>query len=124
MDIAALRRLTGMVAGRLWLAALVTGVLGGGLMWLGVRLGLALATMAALIVPLAGVTTVAWLLRLPADRVPRWLTLLGGSGSVTGLMWLLISPGHVPAIVILAIGVWLLVVGLIASVLVAPRARR
>ncbi|QGU05565.1 hypothetical protein [Corynebacterium comes] len=118
MEIAALRRLTGMIADRLWLVAFVLGAVGGGLVWLGVRLGLALVTIAILIVPVAVVAVFARLLRQPADRIPRWLTVLGGSGSVTGLVWLIVSPGHVPAILILAVGVWLLIVGIIASVAV------
>ncbi|RSZ65118.1 hypothetical protein EAH68_02960 [Corynebacterium hylobatis] len=108
-------RLTGMITLRLWAAALVTGALGGGLVLLGVRLGLALVTMGVLLVPVAAVTTCAWFLRRPAAAVPRWLTWLGGVGSAAGLVWLLISPGEVPAILVLAVGVWLLVVGLIAQ---------
>lgn len=113
-----LRRLTGMIAGRLWLTAVVTGVAGGGLVWLGIRLGLALVTIAVLIVPIAAVTTLAWMLRRRAVAVPRWLTAVGAAGSAAGLVWLLASPGHVPAILVLAVGVWLLIVGLIASVAV------
>ncbi|MCS5479663.1 hypothetical protein NYP18_08330 [Corynebacterium sp. YIM 101645] len=111
-------RLTDMITLRLWVAALVTGALGGGLMLLGVRPGLALVTMGVLLVPVAIVTTCACLLRRPADTVPRWLTWLGGAGSAAGLVGLLISPGQVPAILMLAVGVWLLIVGLIAQVVV------
>lgn len=122
MDRSALVRLTGMVALRLWVAALVTGLLGGGLVWLGARPGLALVTVGVLLVPVAVVTTLAGLLRWPADTVPRRLTLFGGVGSAAGLAWLLISPGHVPAVLVFAVGMWLLVVGLISAVLVG-RAR-
>lgn len=118
MEHATLVRLTGMIAGRLWLVALATGAIGGVLVWLGVRLGLALATIAVLVVPLAVVATAARLLRRPADRVPPWLVWLGGTGSAVGLAWLLVTPGHVPAILALAVGVWLLVVGIIAAVAV------
>lgn len=115
-------RLTGMVTLRLWAAALITGILGGGLAWFGIRLGLALVTISSLLVPVAAVTTGSWLLRRPAVVVPRWLTWLGGSASAVGLVWLLISPGAVPAILALAVGVWLLVVGLISGAVV-DRAR-
>lgn len=118
MDHKVLVRLTGMITLRLWVAALVTGALGGGLVLLGVRLGLALVTMGVLLVPVAVVTTCAWILRRPAVVVPRWLTWLGGAGAAAGLAWLLISPGEVPAILVLAIGVWLLVVGLISGAVV------
>jgi drug/metabolite transporter superfamily protein YnfA len=118
VDRRALVRLTGMITLRLWVTALVTGLLGGGLVWLGARPGLALMTVGALLVPVAVVTTLARLLRQPADTVPRWLTLFGGVGSAVGLVWLLVSPGHVPAIPVFAVGVWLLVVGLISAALV------
>lgn len=111
-------RLTGMITLRLWVAALVTGLFGAGLVLLGVSLGLALVTMGVLLVPVTVVTTCAWLLRRPAVVVPRWLTLLGGVGAAVGLVWLLISPGEVPAILVLAVGVWLLVVGLISQAVV------
>lgn len=118
MEHKVLVRLTGMIALRLWAAALLTGALGGGLTWLGVGLGMALVTMGILLVPVAMVTTLAWCLRQPAVVVPRWLTWLGGAGSAVGLVWLLISPGEVPAILALAVGVWLLVVGLISRAVV------
>lgn len=111
-------RLTGMITLRLWAAALVTGGCGGGLVLLGVRLGPALVTMGVLLVPVAAVTTCAWLLRRPAVAVPRWLAWLGGAASAVGLVWLLIAPGAVPAILALAAGVWVLVVGLISQAVV------
>lgn len=118
MERGTLVRLTGMIAGRLWLVALVSGAVGGGLVWLGVRLGPALATLAILIVPPAVVSTTAWLALRPATVLPRWLSGIGAAGTVAGTGWLLIAPGHVPAILILAVGVWLLVVGLISAVAV------
>lgn len=121
MDPTTLRRLTGMIAARLWLVAVLAAALGGLLVWLGVRFGLALATIAVLVAPIAVVTTFARLLRQPANRVPRWLAALGAVGSVGGLLWVLLSPGDPPAIITFAVGVWLLVAGLVASVLVSPR---
>lgn len=119
MDAPGLRRLTGMITLRLWLVAVVVGAVGIGLYYLHMSLGPVLVTLATLIVPLAVVFTLAWILRCPADQVPRWLTWLGAVGAVAGLGWLLVSPGHVSAIVIFALGVWLLVVGIISSVITA-----
>ncbi|MDO5669387.1 MAG: hypothetical protein Q4G50_05240 [Corynebacterium sp.] len=117
------RRLTGPIALRLWAVVVVVGAAGAGLLWLGVGLGMALVTIAVLSAPLALVTTVAWIARRPAVAVPRWLLWLGAMGSVLGLVWLLVSPGEVPAILVLAIGVWLAVVGLISSVAVGVAGR-
>lgn len=112
------RRLTGPIALRLWVVVLAVGAAGVGLLWLGVGLGMALVTIAVLSAPLALVATVAFAFRRPARVLPRWLLRLGVAGSAVGFVWLLVTPGEVPAIVTLAIGVWLLVVGLIASVMV------
>jgi len=112
------RRLTGPIALRLWAVVLVVGAAGVGLLWLGVGLGMALVTIAVLSAPLAMVATVAFACRRPALVLPRWFLGLGAAGSAAGFVWLLVTPGEVPAILTLAIGVWLLVVGLIASVAV------
>ena len=109
-----LRRLTGQIALRLWLVVLVVGAAGLALLWLGVGFGMALTTIAILAAPV----TMAFALRRPAPTMPRWLTVPGAVGSVVGLGWLLLSPGEVPAILTLAISVWLLIVGLIAGVAV------
>lgn len=113
-----LRRLTGQIALRLWLVVLVVGAAGLALLWLGVGFGMALTTIAILAAPVAVVVTMAFALRRPAPTLPRWLTVPGAVGSVVGLGWLLLSPGEVPAILTLAISVWLLIVGLIAGVAV------
>ena len=118
MDPTVSRRLTGMIAARLWLVSLVAGACGWGLVWFGLRPGAVLVTLASLLLPLAVVVTLARLLRQPAVSVPRWLVWIGGTGSATGLVGLLLSPGQVPAILLLAVGVWLLVVGLISGVVV------
>ncbi len=112
------RRLTGPIALRLWIVVLVVGGAGLGLLWLGAGAGMALVTIAILAAPVALVSTVAVVFRRPALILPRWLTVLGGLGSAVGLGWLLVQPGTVPAILSLAVGVWLLVVGLISSVVV------
>lgn len=119
MDAPGLRRLTRMITIRLWLVVVVVGAVGIGFYYLQMSLGPVLVTLAVLIVPLAVVFTLAWILRRPANQVPRWLAWLGATGTVVGLGWLLFSPGHVPAIVIFALGVWLLVVGIISSVITA-----
>lgn len=112
------RQLTGHIALRLWLVVVLVGAAGLGLMWLGVRLGLALATIAILAAPIAVVSTVAWVTRRKATVIPRWLLWLGVAGTAVGFGWLILQPGEVPAILTLAVGVWLLVVGLISSVVV------
>lgn len=111
-------RLTGPIALRLWIVVLVVGAAGLGLLWLGTGFGMVLATIAILAAPVALVATVASASRRPALVLPRWLTVLGGLGTAVGFGWLLVQPGEVPAILTLAVGVWLLVVGLIASVAV------
>ena len=117
------RRLTGPIALRLWAVVVVVGAAGAGLLWLGVGLGMALVTIAVLSAPLALVATVAFAFRRPAVVLPRWMLWWGVVGSVVGFVWLLVSPGEVPAIVVLAVGVWLAVVGLISSVAVGVAGR-
>lgn len=112
------RRLTGPIALRLWIVVLVAGAAGLGLLWLGAGVGMALVTIAVLSAPVALVSTVAFACRRPALVLPRWLTVLGGVGTVGGFGWLLVEPGAVPATLALAVGVWLLVVGLISAVAV------
>ncbi|HHU67341.1 hypothetical protein [Corynebacterium sp.] len=112
------RRLTGPIALRLWIVVLVAGAAGLGLLWLGAGVGMALVTIAILAAPVALVSTVAFAFRRPALVLPRWLTVLGGLGVVVGFGWLLVERGAVPATLALAVGVWLLVVGLISSVAV------
>ncbi|MFC6147639.1 hypothetical protein [Corynebacterium nasicanis] len=112
------RRLTGLIALRLWAVVLVVGAAAAGLLWLGVGFGMALATIAVLSAPIALVASVAFACRRPAPTLPRWLTWLGGTASLLGFGWLLLSPGEVPAILTLAVGVWLLVVGIISGVAV------
>ncbi|MDO5512041.1 hypothetical protein [Corynebacterium sp.] len=115
------RRLTGPIALRLWIVVIVLGAAGAGLLWLGVGFGMALVTIAVLSAPLAVVASVAWILRRRATVLPGWIFWLGVVGAAAGFVWLLVTPGEVPAILTLAIGVWLLVVGLIARVAVGSR---
>ncbi|NLA57211.1 MAG: hypothetical protein GX859_13145 [Corynebacterium humireducens] len=112
------RRLTGPIALRLWIVVLVAGAAGLGLLWLGAGVGMALVTIAVLSAPVALVSTVAFAFRRPALVLPRWLTVPGALGTVVGFGWLLVEPGAVPAVLALAVGVWLLVVGLISGVVV------
>ncbi|WJY64370.1 hypothetical protein CATRI_11605 [Corynebacterium atrinae] len=118
LDDQQLRRLSGIIAWRLTLAAAVLGTVGGAFLYFRLGFGMIPMTLALLMVPLIVVLVLAWVLRIPANRVPRPMTWLGGVGTVVGVAWLIISPGHIPAILVFALGVWLFVVGLIASVAV------
>ena len=115
MDEAELRRLTGMITARMWAVVLVLGLLGAGLMSVGIplQIGAALLTLAVLVAPPAVIASVAWLVRAPATRIPRWLLWAGGAGTGIGLGWLIAAPGQNTAIIIFALGVWVLVVGIL-----------
>lgn len=114
-----LRRLTGMITLRLWLVLLVVGAVGAGMAWVGI--GMALLALAVLILPIAVVATVAFASRRPAPVLARWLLWAGIALTVGGLAWLLIQWGRAGmiAVIIFAVGIWLAVVGLIATVAVA-----
>lgn len=116
-----LRRLTGMITFRLWLVLLVVGAVGAGMAWVGIGIGMALLTLAVLILPIAVVATVAFASRRPAPVLARWLLWAGLTLTVGGLAWLLIQWGQagMMAVIIFAVGIWLVVVGLIATVAVA-----
>ena len=116
-----LRRLTGMITLRLWLVLLVVGAVGAGMAWVGVGIGMALLTLAVLILPIAVVSTLGWALRRPAPVLARWLLRTGIALTVGGLAWLLIQWGQAGmiAVITFAVGIWLVVVGLIATVAVA-----
>lgn len=118
LDDQQLRRLSGIIAWRLTLAAAVLGAVGGAFLYFRLGFGMIPMTLALLMLPLIVVLVLAWVLRVPANRIPRPMTWVGGLGVVVGVAWLIISPGHIPAIVIFALGVWLFVVGLIAAVAV------
>ena len=116
-----LRRLTGMITLRLWLVLLVVGAVGAGMAWVGIGIGMALLTLAVLILPIAVVATLGWAFRRPAPVLARWLLWAGIALTVGGLAWLLIQWGRagMMAVIIFAVGIWLVVVGLIATVAVA-----
>lgn len=116
-----LRRLTGMITFRLWLVLLVVGAVGAGMAWVGIGIGMALLTLAVLILPIAVVATVAFASRRPAPVLARWLLWAGIALTVVGLAWLLIQWGRagMMAVIIFAVGIWFVVVGLIATVAVA-----
>lgn len=116
-----LRRLTGMITFRLWLVLLVVGAVGAGMAWVGIGIGMALLTLAVLILPIAVVATVAFASRRPAPVLARWLLWAGLTLTVVGLAWLLIQWGQAGmiAVITFAVGIWLVVVGLIATVAVA-----
>lgn len=118
LDDQQLRRLSGIIAWRLTLAAAVLGAVGGAFLYFRLGFGMIPMTLALLMLPLIVVLVLAWVLRVPANRIPRPMAWVGGLGVVVGVAWLIISPGHIPAIVIFALGVWLFVVGLIAAVAV------
>lgn len=118
LDDQQLRRLSGIIAWRLTLAAAVLGAVGGAFLYFRLGFGMIPMTLALLMLPLIVVLVLAWVLRVPANRIPRPMTWVGGLGAVVGVAWLIISPGHILAIVIFALGVWLFVVGLIAAVAV------
>lgn len=113
-------RLTGMITGRMWLAAAALGVAGAGLIALGLppQFGATLLTLAILLLPLAVVLTLVWLVRQPATRIPVWLLWIGGVGTGSGLVWLIADPGHVTAMIVFGVGVWLLVAGIMSAALV------
>ncbi|AGF73459.1 hypothetical protein A605_12315 [Corynebacterium halotolerans YIM 70093 = DSM 44683] len=105
-----------MITARMWTVVLVLGLLGAGLMSVGLppQIGAALLTLAVLVAPPAVIASLAWLMRAPATRIPRWLLWVGGAGTVLGLGWLIAVPGQNTAIIIFALGVWVLVVGILS----------
>ncbi len=121
MDERQQRQLTGMITRRMWAVAAVLGLAGAGLMAVGLpmQIGAALVTLAILVTPIAVVATAAWWARQPALRIPRWLLWVGGTGTIAGLGWLIADPGHARAIIVFALGVWVLVVGIISTALVS-----
>ncbi|HZK31773.1 MAG TPA: hypothetical protein VFC72_02560 [Corynebacterium sp.] len=118
------RRLTRLIALRLWPALLVPGGLGGALIWVGVslpaeglaRLGASLASIGALGIPVALVLSVAALVGVRAHFLPRWLLLGGVLTAALCLLLLLTAPAVTArgAALGLAVGMWLLLVGALA----------
>lgn len=113
-------RLTGHVAWRLWVVVLVTGAVAAGFLYsrLATPIGGSLVTISGLSAPLALVSTGCWALRIPADALPRILRWLGAAGIVVGLVGLIIVHGQPALMVILALGVWFMLVGLVSGVFV------
>ena len=116
-----LRRLTGMITLRLWVVLIVVGGIGAGMARVGIGIGMALLTLAVLILPIAVVATLGWVSRRPAPTLARWVLWTGIALTVVGLAWLLIQWGQagMVAVIAFAVGIWLVVVGLIATVAVA-----
>lgn len=119
MELSDRRRLTRSVAARLVVVIAVTAALALGFFQVGPLhgLGATMATLTALCLPVAAVCLLAALLRVPADRLPRWLLLLGATGTPVLFAGVLIDAANW-AVIALAAAVWLLVVGVIASLVV------
>ncbi|WIM67375.1 hypothetical protein QP027_09745 [Corynebacterium breve] len=117
------RSATGAITWRLWTVVILFGALAALLLYLQIPavIGGSLATIASLTAPIAIIMTVAWILGLPARVIPKVILWLGVVGCVVGVGGLIMSPGQPVLIVVFALGVWLLLVGLIASLVVAPK---
>lgn len=120
MELADRRSLTRSIAGRLLVVMGVTATAALGFLQVGPLLGLGamMLTLTALCLPVAAVCLVAAVLRVPADRLPRWLLVIGAVGSPVLFVWVLIDAANWTTVA-LAAAVWLLVVGVIATVAVA-----
>lgn len=113
------RRLTGQLAWRLWVVVLVTGAVAAAFLFsrLSTPIGGSLATISGLSAPLALLATACWALRVPIDRLPRILLWLGVAADIVGVLGLVVAPGQPALIVVLAMGVWFTLVGLVSGML-------
>lgn len=120
LDAANMRRLTGHMAVRLWVVVIVCALVAG--LFLITRLptflGGTMVTIAGLALPIALVVTVCWALRRPAKSIPRILLWMGAVMLVGGIIGLIIWQGTAWLMVAAALGVWLLLVGIVSALLV------
>lgn len=120
LDVASMRRLTGAMALRLWVVVIVCAIMAGLFLIsrLPTFLGGTMVTIAGLALPIALVTSICWVLRRPAQSIPRILLWLGVIGLVGGIIGLIIWQGTAWLMIVAALGVWLLLVGIVAALLV------
>lgn len=119
LDADNMRKLTGLMALRLWVVVIVCALVAG--LFLITRLpsfvGATLVTIAGLALPIAVVVSVCWVLRRPATSIPRILVWMGAIMLVGAIVGLIIWPGTVWLMIAALLGVWLLLVGIIAALM-------
>lgn len=121
LDAGNMRKLTGLMALRSWVVVIVCALVAG--LFLITRLptflGATMVTIAGLALPIAIVMSICWVLRLPATAIPRILLWMGVIMLVGGIVSLIIWQGTAWLMVTATLGVWLLLVGVVATLLVS-----